>query len=98
MSFQPVVNFVLYCFTGALYLAINELDGTLPTEIGELTKLSEYYRDWCNDVHIVILITLYSTAGAGTLNLFNNSFTGAIPSVIGLLTNLGTCRRRLDCR
>jgi hypothetical protein len=40
----------------ALDYAFDELSGTIPTEIGEFTKLSEYYPDWCNDVHTLILI------------------------------------------
>jgi hypothetical protein len=36
------------------------LHGTIPTEIGEFTKLSKCYPDWCIDVHILILIILFS--------------------------------------
>jgi hypothetical protein len=36
------------------------LNGTIPTEIGEFTKLSEYYLDWCKDVHILILIIMFT--------------------------------------
>lgn len=50
-----------------------------------------------NDVNITI-ITFLLTVCTASLAFANNSITGAIPSVIGLLTNLGTCRHRLDCR
>jgi hypothetical protein len=50
---------VLYDPTGALDLGANGLEGTLPTEMGGLTKLSQYCRDWCNDVHITVLIIIF---------------------------------------
>jgi hypothetical protein len=40
-----MVNLVLLYSTVALYFANNELEGTIPNEIGELTKLSEYAID-----------------------------------------------------
>jgi hypothetical protein len=50
----------MLCYsTEFLWFDDNQLDGTLPTEIGELTKLSECYRDWYNNVHILILIILF---------------------------------------
>jgi hypothetical protein len=33
--------------------------GSIPSAIGLLTQLSEYCRDWCKDVHTLILIILF---------------------------------------
>jgi hypothetical protein len=57
--FHPVVNLGLCYSTEKLWLVDNELEGTIPTEIGELTKLSEYYCDWCKTVKVLILIILF---------------------------------------
>jgi hypothetical protein len=46
-SFHPMFNLVLLYSTVELDLASNELEGTIPIEIGELTKLSEYANDVC---------------------------------------------------
>jgi hypothetical protein len=60
VSLNPVIDLVLSYSTEVLYFANNMLEGSLPTEIGQLTKLSEYYHDWHNDVEIVILIILFA--------------------------------------
>jgi hypothetical protein len=46
----------LFCndLTEGLWLNDNKLEGTIPTDVGELMKLSEYCGDWHNDIHIVI--------------------------------------------
>ena len=47
MMFHHVIDLMLSCcfvnhFTEYLDLSDNILNGTIPTEVGELTKLSEY--------------------------------------------------------
>jgi hypothetical protein len=59
VPFHSVLNLLLYCSTEDLHLGENELEGTIPTEIGELTKLSEYYFDWCKAVNIVVLLIIF---------------------------------------
>ncbi len=78
-----------------LDLASNSLSGTLPSEVGLLTQLSESPFVWllivmscCVFACIPMLFIFHSTAYLG---LFNNSLTrlmGVIPSEIGSLSNL----------
>ena len=72
--FHLVIDLMLSCcfenyLTDTLWLDENTLSGTIPTEIGQLTQLSEYPRDCCHDVlaqslrasiriHLVILIVV----------------------------------------
>ena len=54
-TFHLVIDLMLSCcfvnyFTESLDLSENALDVSLPTEIGQLTKLSEYTRDCCHDM------------------------------------------------
>jgi hypothetical protein len=81
--------------TGHLDLASNSLSGTLPSEVGFLTQLSESPFAWLHSVTsccvfscIPMVFIFHSTAYLG---LFNNSLprlTGVIPSEIGSLSNL----------
>ena len=78
--------------TGHLDLASNSLSGTLPSEVGFLTQLSESPFAWLHSVTsccvfgcIPMLFIFHSTAYLG---LFSNSLTGVIPSEIGSLSNL----------
>jgi hypothetical protein len=68
------------------------LPGTLPSEVGFLTQLSESPFVWLRTVMsccvfgcIPMLFVFHSTAYLG---LFSNSLTGVIPSEIGYLSNL----------
>ena len=90
--------FVNY-FTEVLWLDDNSLVDTIPTEIGQLTKLSEYTCGCCHDVLAQSLwasihsYPLHDSHGlfvccAAFLGLTNNSLTGTIPSEINSLTNL----------
>ena len=50
MMFQHLIDLMLSCyfvnhFTESLDLSSNELDGLIPSEIGQLTQLSEYTYD-----------------------------------------------------
>ncbi len=78
-------------------LAGNSLTGTIPSEVGLLTKLSELSVVWfasCNDYvvmcfFIVLSCLLVIFLSRDYLYLDNNSLTGTIPSEVGLMLNLG---------
>jgi hypothetical protein len=80
-----------------LSLAGNSLTGTIPSEVGLLTKLSELSVVWfasCNDYvvmcfFIVLSCLLVIFLSRDYLYLDNNSLTGTIPSEVGLMLNLG---------
>jgi hypothetical protein len=92
-------TFILVCHilsTASLSLNYNSLTGTIPSELGLLTKLSELSVVWLLVVMIVLscvffivlsclLLISHSTAW---LNLSYNSLMGTIPSQIALLSNL----------
>jgi hypothetical protein len=88
---------VIFHSTASLSLYSNSLTGTIPSELGLLSKLSESSVVWSLVVMIVLscvifivlsclLVALHST---DWLWLFSNSLTGTIPSQIALMSNLG---------
>jgi hypothetical protein len=87
---------VIFYSTAELSLYNNSLIGTIPSEVGLMSILGESSVVWLLVVMIVLscvffiilsclLVIFYSTAYLG---LFSNSFTGTIPSQLGLLTKL----------
>jgi hypothetical protein len=80
-----------------LHLGQNKLEGTIPSEVGQLTKLSESTKIDCLDVlalslwafihiQLVILMVVW-TVCAAFLVLSNNTVTGTIPSEVGMLSD-----------
>lgn len=92
-----VMTFLILCIlsqsTDEISLWNNSLTGTLPSEIGALTNLSEcavivmndFFCLFTNEAYFLLLLPLYSTAW---LHLKGNSLTGTVGSEIGLLANL----------
>jgi hypothetical protein len=90
---------VIFHSTASLFLSGNSLTGTIPSEVGLLTKLSNLGESsvvWLLVVMIVLscvffialsclLVIFHSTA---YLFLSSNSLTGTIPSQIALMSNL----------
>jgi hypothetical protein len=81
--------------TAELYLSENSLTGTIPSEVGLLTKLSELSVVWILVVRIVLSCVCHCTLmlachihSTAYLSLWGNSLTGTIPSEVGLLTKL----------
>jgi len=70
-----------------LQLYNNNLRGTIPTEIGQLTNLSALYLS-NNSLSGTIPIEIGQLTNLSALYLFNNSLRGTIPTEIGKLTNL----------
>jgi Leucine-rich repeat (LRR) protein len=68
-------------------LSGNNLTGTLPASIGNLTALTNLTLD-NNDITGAIPAELFSITTLTTLNLLNNLFSGSIPKEIGNATNL----------
>ncbi len=74
---------VIFHSTASLSLWGNSLTGTIPSEVGLLTKLGKSSVVWLLVVMIVLIF--YSTA---RLDLDFNNLTGTIPSQIALMSNL----------
>jgi len=68
-------------------LSENELNGTIPTEIGNLTNLHYLYL-YSNQLSDEIPVEIGNLTGLRILRLYSNQLTGEIPSEIGNLTNL----------
>ena len=70
-----------------LYLAYNQLTGSIPAELGSLTHLTDLYLA-SNQLTGSIPAELGSLANLSSLNLYANQLTGSIPLQLGSLTNL----------
>jgi len=73
----------------SLVLNSNNLDGTLPPELGNLTHLAVLQLQ-NNSIDGSIPAEIGEIDSLSDLRLNNNQFTGAIPTVIGNLTKLKT--------
>ena len=71
-----------------LDLSENELNGTIPSELGSLTNL-ETLRLSDNQLRGTIPPELGNLTSLEVLNLFENRLSGTIPSELGNLSNLG---------
>jgi Leucine-rich repeat (LRR) protein len=89
--FDPSVNLwgVDYSIenTTELKLGHNELSGSIPSEIGNLTNLERLYL-YDNQLTGSIPPEIGNLTNLTYLNLHDNQLTGSIPSEIGNLTNL----------
>ncbi len=72
--------------------------GTIPSQLGLLTKLRESSVVWLLVVMILLSHVFHCTLmlafifhSTDELNLYNNSLMGTIPSQLGLLTKLSEC-------
>ena len=72
-----------------LNLNSNNLVGTLPAQLGNLSGLAELYLFY-NQLSGSIPASLGNLTALNTLVLFSNQLTGAIPPELGNLTNLTT--------
>jgi Leucine-rich repeat (LRR) protein len=71
----------------SLNLHLNNLSGTIPTEIGNLSSLS-FLALGANNLNGAIPTELGSLSNLSYLNLGENDLSGSIPSELGSLTNL----------
>ena len=72
-----------------LNLGPNFLEGTIPTELGTLTKLSKGLLSVLRACMRSSLTTACHS-GVAYLSLYKNRLTGQIPTELGQLTALGT--------
>lgn len=74
-----------------LNLFFNQLSGTIPNQIGNLSKL-KILKLWANDLSGQIPSSIGNLTNLEELVLSSNELTGTIPSTIGGLTNLRELR------
>lgn len=85
--------------TESLWLGDNQLNGTIPSQVGQLTQLGEFTVIDCHSalaqslwasilIRLVILMVFWNYCAA-TLDLLRNTLTGLIPSEIASLGKLG---------
>ncbi len=70
-----------------LYLHGNNVSGTIPAAIGDLTNL-ETFQLQLNDLSGSIPVELGGLTNLKTLDLLGNRLSGSIPAALGQLTNL----------
>ncbi len=70
-----------------LALASNQLTGTIPTQLGDLTSLTRLWL-WANQLTGSIPTELGNLSSLTDLNLANNQLTGTIPAELGSLASL----------
>ena len=73
--------------TTVLNLGGNQLTGSIPPEIGNLTNLTKLYL-FNNDLTGSIPSEIGNLTNLTVMSFYNNEFSGSIPSEIGNLTNL----------
>ncbi|KAF5467354.1 hypothetical protein F2P56_017183 [Juglans regia] len=81
------LNFSSFPNLVRLDLVGNEFQGSIPFEIGTLSKLSHLHLGF-NNLIGEIPLSIGNLKNLVSLSLENNRFTGQIPSSIGCLTNL----------
>ena len=89
MHFSPL--FLL--FIEALELGRNKLNGTVPTEIANLTNLENFFVDM-NNLEGPFPEIIFELTKLKQLNVTGNSFSGTIPSAIGMMGSKLTTRQR----
>jgi Leucine-rich repeat (LRR) protein len=88
-SIPPEVGLMLTSLEAVNFSDNVELRGTVPTEIGLLTSLSEL-SFFFGHLNGTIPTELGMIAGLGSLDLSSNLLSGPIPSELGRLNNLST--------
>jgi hypothetical protein len=85
-------------------LALQELNGTIPSELGHMTSLSKWkvighsvpnYIDDIANRQVLLPDDLDFVIGTASLVLIHGTLTGSIPSELGLMTSLSKFK---DCR
>jgi hypothetical protein len=89
---HPSLTRLFRLSTETLGLGRNYFIGTLPSQIGALTRLSKYPQGiegrHAYDNHRMLLLTLFSATKV-TVGFEGNSISSEIPTVLGNLRNLG---------
>jgi len=92
-TFNPTFNFYRGVFCNSNYevtylvLQLNNLQGSIPEELGLLTNLKELYLDY-NDLNGFLPATLTKMPLLNTMTCAGNNFRGNIPTWIGDLTSM----------
>lgn len=82
------------CNVTGLFFQNNNLNGSLPVELGDLTELTTLSITLNPNLTGNIPVTLGNLSNLTTLQLWNNSLTGPIPTTLGNLNNLQTLELR----